>query len=210
MYKQITFSLTTALLFSSFAVAGGDITPVEEVPIPVAEDNSAFYVGAGLSHMSLESDYYSEEFSSTGIMLQAGYRFNSYIAMEGRYTLNVGDLKYDHGNSGNPDYSDYPGDFTNVALYLKPMYSFDAFTVYGLLGYGEVTLTDLPHPGQTGSVDRAESGFQWGLGASYKMMDQLSVFVDYVKMYDDKGFDYRAQKSNIDADLWTLGLTYSF
>jgi len=199
------------LIVSELSFAGGNILPVEE---PVAVESSTFdssvYIGLGVSGMYLNNDFSKEEFSSTGIMLQAGYQFNKYIAVEGRYTKNVADLKYDHGNTVNPNYSDYPGDFSNAAIYVKPMYTFDDFSVYALLGYGEVTLTDLPQPNLSGSVDRAENGFQWGLGASYVFMENISVFADYVKVYDDKGFDYRAQLVDIDSDLWTLGVTYKF
>jgi len=212
MYKIKENILATVLLCSTFAMAGGDLAPVEPIETmeAVVVDNSGFYLGLGVSSMALNNDYSSEEFSSTGMMLQAGYQFNEYIALEGRYTVNVGDLKYDHGSTSNPNYSDYPGDFSNLAIYLKPTYAFDAFTVYGLLGYGEVTLTDLPHPSEAGSVDRAEDGFQWGIGAGYNIADNISIFLDYVNIYDDKGFDYRAQNADISSELWTFGLSYRF
>jgi hypothetical protein len=31
-----------------------------------------------------------------------------------------------------------------------------------------------------------------------------------VKLYDDTGFDYRAQNANVDSDTWTIGLSYKF
>ncbi|SFV49790.1 putative outer membrane protein A [hydrothermal vent metagenome] len=199
------------LILGKLSFAGGDIAPAKEpiAVVPVVED-SGIYLGIGASSMSLDNDLNSEEFSAKGIMIQAGYQFNQYIAIEGRYTINVGNLEYDHGTTNNPDYSDYPADFTNLALYLKPMYSLENFSIYGLLGYGEVTLTDLPHPNNPGSVERAERGFQWGLGASYKFMNNLSIFIDYTRVYDDKGFDYRAQDADITSDLWTLGVSYRF
>jgi len=208
--NKVSF-LGAILLLSELSFAGGDVLPVEEpVIVESSIDESGLYLGLGISAMKLNNDFSKEEFSSTGVTLQAGYQFNQYFAVEGRYTKNVGDLEYDHGNTNNPNYSDYPGDFSNVAVYLKPMYSFDDFSVYALLGYGEVTLTDLPHPSSAGSVDRAEDGFQWGLGAQYTFMENVSVFVDYVKLYDDKGFDYRAQLADIDSDIWTLGVSYRF
>lgn len=209
--KYRVSSAILILILSELSFAGGDVVPVEEsaTVVSVAESNGV-YLGLGVSSMSLDNDLSDEEFSATGIMLQARYQFNQYFAIEGRYTMNVGDLDYDHGTTGNPNYSDYPGDFTNLAVYLKPMYAFDDLSIYALLGYGEVTLTDLPHPRTPGSVDRAEDGFQWGLGAEYTFMENISVFVDYVKLYDDKGFDYRAQNANISSDLWTLGVSYGF
>lgn len=215
MYKKIPSLLTAFCVCSSMMMAGGDIAPVEEVaevaPV-VLTDDSGFYLGLGVSAMSLSNDNNSEEFTSTGIMLQAGYQINEYFAIEGRYTKDVSNLDYDHGNdTASAIYDgDYPGDFSNIAIYVKPMYSIDDFTMYALLGYGEVSIGPLPHPSQAGSVDRAEDGFQWGLGGSYAFGENISVFVDYVKLYDDKGFDYRAKLDNIDANLWTIGLTYKF
>ena len=212
MHKIIPLFLTLLVFSSSAAMAGGDIAPVETVEPTPQVRNSAFYLGLGVSAMSLSNDNNSEEFSSTGIMVQAGYQINDYFAIEGRYTKDVSNLDYDHGNdTASAIYDgDYPGDFSNIAIYLKPMYSIDDFTMYALLGYGEVSIGPLPHPSQPGSVDRAEDSFQWGLGGSYAFSENILVFVDYVKLYDDKGFDYRAQLENIDANLWTIGLTYKF
>ncbi len=80
----------------------------------------------------------------------------------------------------------------------------EEFNVYALLGYGGVQLGNLE------SGDAAESGFQWGLGASYDATETIAVFVDYVKLYDDTGFDYRAQLEDVDSDAWTLGVSYIF
>ncbi len=218
----VKYRVNLAILFlilgkSSFG--GGDVAPIAEAIVePIEEptvmtsanDSDGVYLGLGVSSMSLRNDLSDEEFSATGIMLQAGYQYNQYIAIEGRYTKSIRDLSYDHGNTNNPDYSDYPGDFSNLAIYLKPMYSFDNFSLYALLGYGEVTLTDLPHPSHPGSADRAERGFQWGLGTAYTFMDNISVFADYARVYDSTGFDYRAQNADITSDLWTLGVSYRF
>ena len=214
MQKKLISVLSFTLMGTSLAIAGGDILPVENKIIPIyVEDttqNSGIYIGLGISDMGLDNDLSGETFNATGAMIQAGYQFNNYIAIEGRYTKNIGDLEYAHGHTNNPDYNDYPGDFSNLAIYLKPMYSFNNLSLYALLGYGEVTLTSLPYPTSTGSVDRAEDGFQWGLGMSYNFTDTLSLFVDYVNVYDDKGFDYRAQNADIVSELWTLGVTYRF
>jgi opacity protein-like surface antigen len=84
------------------------------------------------------------------------------------------------------------------------MYPIGDFSVYALLGYGGVSLSNLENG------DAYESGFQWGLGAGYAFTENISVFADYVKLYDDTGFDYRAQNANVDSDTWTIGLSYKF
>ncbi|HFU77687.1 MAG TPA: porin family protein, partial [Epsilonproteobacteria bacterium] len=90
--KKITMSMVSILTFSSMAMAGGDIVPVEPVVLaPTVEevlDESAFYAGLVVSYMKLHDEFSAEEFTANGIMLQAGYQFNRYFAIEGRYTRN--------------------------------------------------------------------------------------------------------------------------
>ncbi len=201
--KKLTFMLSEILLMSGFVMAGGDIVPVEEpVAVPVLVDNSAFYVGLGLGQGFVNDDQTQEEMKATTLMLQAGYQYNKYIAVEGRYTFGLS-MDYAPGLTTNtPD--DYDGDFSGWGIYLKPMYPMGDFSVYGLLGYGGVQLSDLE------KGDAYASGFQWGFGAQYAVTDTIVVFADYVKLYDDTGFDYRAQLEDVDSDTWTIGLSYKF
>lgn len=68
-------------------VAGGDIAPVEA---PVVVGAKPFYVGAGYSVKDIDSDYFDnleDTFTDRGLTtLQGGYKFNEYVAVEGRYT----------------------------------------------------------------------------------------------------------------------------
>ncbi len=203
-------------MVNMFAFAGGDVEPVIEAPL--VEDttissyfqSSNFYIGLGGSNLKLKNDHTNESFKAKGLMLQAGYSINSYLTLEARYAHHVGDVEYDHGSdhrvNAGADIKDYSTDFTNIALYLKPSYSYEKVTLYGLLGYGEVELTNIP----LGGVDRAEDGFQWGVGVAYEVYENLSLFVDYVRLYDDKGFNYRATNSNIKVDALTVGMSYRF
>jgi len=207
--KKTSIAFGCMFLAMNAAYAGGDIEPIVE-PVIVVEDvitnESGLYVGVGISSLKLKDDFTDEEFTATGMMLQAGYQYNKYLAIEGRYNLHVGDVSYDKGNLKGVNYDDYPTDFTNLGIYIKPMYSIDDFSAYALLGYGEVELTNIPQ----GDEDRTEAGFQWGLGLGYNFNENISIFVDYVRMYDGEGFDGRATNRNVVADAWTLGVTYKF
>ena len=197
--KKITLSLVSVMALSGFAYAGGDIEPVVVEPI-VVEDNSAFYLGLGFGGAQLNVDATSEEFTSTAMMLQAGYQYNEYVALEGRYSFGFS-TDYDQGiTSGLDTY----GDISSWGIYVKPMYPIGDFSIYGLLGYGGVMLSDVRNG------DAYESGLQFGLGASYDVTENVSVFADYVWLYDDTGFDYRAQLEDVDSDAWTLGVSYRF
>ena len=195
-------SLVSILALSGVSYAGGDIVPVEEVIVPDV-DNSAFYIGLGIGYSSLNDDFTNEEISNNTVMLQAGYRYNEYVSLEGRYSFGF-NTDYDRGHLLPDPFLDYNGDVSNWGIYVKPMYPIGDFNIYALLGYGGVQLDDLM------LGDAYEDGFQWGLGGSYAINENFSVFVDYVSLYDDTGFDYRAQLRNIDSDTWTVGVSYKF
>ena len=182
--KKFNLSLVALLAMSAFATAGGDIAPVEpvvETPM-VEESTSSFYVGLGYSYMNIDPDN-SSEVDGDAVLLLAGYNFNQYIGVEGRY-------------SGLTDCLE------NTAIYLKPMYPMGGITLYGLLGYGQV---DYDH-----GVSLSESGFQWGLGASYEVVENIGVFVDYTSLYDDTGFDGALPNQDVLADSINIGFTYTF
>ena len=201
--KKTTLSIVSILALSGLAFGGGDIAPIEPVvETPVVVETSPFYVGIGIGTAAVNDDVTNEEFESTTLMLQAGYKFNQYVALEGRYTFGF-DTDYDPGNT-TASSSDYDGEFSSWGLYVKPMYPIGDFSLYALLGYGGVMLDDLA------GGDAYEDGFQWGLGADYAVNDNFSIFVDYVKLYDDTGFDYRAKNDDVDSDTWTLGVSYRF
>ena len=185
--KNIVLSAVAVLAMSTFAIAGGDIAPVEEpmvvVEEPVVEDNG-FYLGIAYSATGVSVDDGDRLTDGDGdadsVMLQLGYKFNPYIAVEGRYW---------DGNNG----------FDAWGIYAKPMYPVTtSFDIYGLLGYGNAgTDTD------SGVLD--ESEFQWGVGAAYSFTDSFAIFIDYVELYDDSvnNVDYSIDTVNV-------GVTYTF
>ena len=207
--KKLNLSLTAFLAMGTFAIAGGDIAPVEPViETPVAEETtSPFYVGLGYSYMNMNIDAYTmsttgttagataaptttlvsvpeEDHNGDAILLLAGYNFNEYVGLEARY-------------AGFTDCLD------NAGIYLKPMYPFGDITLYGLLGYGETSYDN-------GSVDLSESGFQWGIGANYAINEKVAVFVDYTNLYDDNGFDNHLPHVDFMVDAVNVGVTYTF
>jgi len=210
--------MVAVLAISSFANAGGDIAPIE--PVVEVESHeiyeSSFYVGLGYSYINSNNDAQpaftspgygiglqptrGSEIDITGdaFTLIAGYNFNKYFAVEGRYSATFGDLTFDDG-AGETDFN---GDISNLALYLKPMYPIGGLTLYGLLGYGEVTVDDA-------WGENSESDFQWGIGASYAATENVSIFVDYTVLYDDSGFD-SIVLGDYQIDAINIGITYTF
>ena len=198
--KKITSSIVAAIAVSTFSFAGGDIAPIEpEVSVPEVVESTpgAFYVGLAYSYIKSDGEFTGTvgpalpgadliNFTGTAeadwhaVMLQAGYQFNPYVAVEGRYWTNVGTgdaegtIVYPDPVGPQSTSGDAP-DIDAWGIYLKPMLPVgESFNVYALLGYGSVDV---------GGSD--ESSFQWGAGASYGISDNLSLFVDYVSLYDD-------------------------
>ncbi len=202
--KNIVLSAVAVLAMSSFAVAGGDIAPVEEPVVvePVVTD-AGFYLGLGYGLLNTEATdvaspvNFDENFDE--IMFQAGYKFNSYIAVEGRYWAGL--------DSTIDDVTPYDMSVDAWGIYVKPMYPVtDAFDVYALLGYASSagSFSDAPDTDD-------QDGFSWGLGAAYSFTDNIAVFVDYVSLYDDQpnaAFDTTGIDAQIDT--WNFGVTYQF
>ncbi len=127
------------------------------------------------------------------ITFLAGYNFNKYIGVEGRYTtsVNKSDAVNMHGWS----------------LFLKPQYSVsNVVNVYALLGYGGVTM----NPENNSIVNVDDTGFQWGIGASYAVTEQVSLFLDYTSLASNMSGVYWNGALEVDADAITLGVTYTF
>jgi len=200
--KKIALSVWAVVAMSSMGFAGGDFTqvePVVETPM-VEEATKNMYVGLGLTAVSTsigDSNFFSEESGQdrTGnVTLLAGYAFNPYIAVEGRYSLYVAEEDYLN--------TDFWG------IYAKPQYPVsEDFTLYALLGFGGATSTGI----NGAAIDLDDTGFQWGLGASYDVMDDIAVFVDYVSVADGMTPNtWNGATPDVAINALTLGVTYSF
>ena len=187
------------LMISSFATAGGDIDPIEPtISVPdkvVYEDRgNDFYIGLGYSYLSADID---REETGNAYTLLAGYKFHEYLATEFRYTRTIGD-EMDVSGLG-----DRKRLVSNKALYLKPQYALTkSFDIYALLGYGEVI-----------ARDTSDRGFEWGIGAEYHVTEDISIFADYISMYDDTLESVaNVHGNNIDSQIVSsnIGVKYHF
>ncbi len=204
--KKIVLSVCTVAAMSSLVFAGGgmkEVTPVVEpvVVIPVVEELSGFYAGLGITAVSIRDSDISVDWGGTtgqdrvgNVSFVAGYNFNEYIAAEGRYTTS-----FTH---------DEQVEMSGWSLFVKPQYPVtEDFSVYALLGYGGVNLegaliSNIP------VVDVDDSGFQWGIGASYTVMENVSLYADYAWLADDMDNENGAYK--LDVDAFTVGVNYLF
>ncbi|MEA3492039.1 MAG: porin family protein [Campylobacterota bacterium] len=196
--KKIMLSMFAFMVIgSSLATAGGDLVEAEVVSVvvqPESVTNANFY--AGLAYSFLKADVDDVEKGNT-YMLLAGYNFNPYVAVEGRYMHTFGS-EMDVEGVGPKERK-----VTNKAIYVKPQYTFDeTFTTYALLGYGK-------------SIARYSegNGVQFGLGINFVVVDNISIFADFTSLYSGDikdvilvpGYDLDSKISSSN-----LGFTYSF
>ncbi|MDD3591281.1 MAG: porin family protein [Sulfurovum sp.] len=232
--KKCIVSAAAVTAMSAFAVAGGDIAPVSMEPVvPAVENDNGFYLGlaygAGRAKEDVSGDLDggyvvfggTEEIDYDTIMLQAGYKFNDYLALEGRYWRSFGDNGWSYSESGYEASVPYTFSETGkngdnlkaYGIYLKPMYPLtEELDIYALLGYGNVTLNDDEHGDWAD-----ENGFQYGVGVSYALTNNLSIFVDYMRLLDDDSSVHTGAQiggSNIYFDhrlyIVNAGLSYRF
>lgn len=201
--KKILLSVVAMAAMSTASFAGGDIDPIEPVvSTPMVEESEGrLYVGLGISAAAVANDtltIFSEEAGQdrTGdILFQAGYEFNPYIAVEGRYSTSI--------SEGDILSRDVWG------VYLKPQFPVTSeMSVYALLGYGGLSLD-----GTNGAnVALDDTGFQWGIGASYDVTSNVALFVDYVSVANDMTADAYplAGSDELSSVALTVGLTYTF
>ena len=211
--KKFNLSLVAVLAMSTFAIAGGDIAPVEpmvETPMVVEQSSAGFYVGMGYGALEGEIDPANDAIASKDsdtfdeLLLLAGYKFNKYVAVEGRYWFGGENTwnRYDAvGYAGEQDVS-----VDSWGIYVKPMYPVtDAFNVYGLLGYAGSSLDY-----DIGDTDFGDTdGFSYGVGVDYSINDNFAVFVDYVTLYDDDK-SIGIYNPNLELDVVSVGVTYKF
>ncbi len=203
--KTVTQYLTLAMLMGSTLIAGGKTTQevVSDVA-PIVAKASHYYLGMGIANKQMENEKTDETFESTDITLLAGYRYNAYVGAEVRYVKELSDVEYSHGSTNNADIDAYDSSFEALGAYLKLSYPIEAFSPYALLGYASTSMDNLE------GDSRSEEGFSWGVGATYQLNPNWSLFADYILLYDDKGFNGRAVNETITIDTFALGVHYAF
>jgi len=185
------------------------VEPIVEIPTMeavMAPSQSGFYVGLGYVTSSIDEDHMIKNESNTwdanSVAFIAGYNYNQYVAVEGRYTTNVGDLSYD-GVRGSYDYD---GENSNFGVYVKPQFPIGDINVYALLGYGSYSVDYTEEIGYDGS----QGSFQWAIGTAYRITPNIDLFVDYTSFYNDSSFDNENDLFDYDISGYTFGVNYRF
>ena len=195
--KKMLISTVASMMLAGTAMAGGDIAPVEEPVVPV--ETGAFYAGIGAGLTAITVGDVSPSFFSGkdgqdrvwNYTLVGGYEFNDYLAIEGRFTSTFA--------------KDDEADMIGGSVFVKPQYPvFDSMKIYALLGLGYSKVTS-----KEGSGYAKGNDFQWGLGASYDVMDNLVLFLDYTSLATGLTID-NVDGEKLDVDALTFGVNYKF
>ncbi len=202
--KRVKQSIVAILLSSVYSFAGGDVAPIEEpvidIPVVVEPELTGFYAGVGYSCLQMGLDVpYLDMRAMTAASVTAGYNFNEYVAIEGRYTASIGDITVKTVNS-ETDTSAL--DLANIGLYVKPQYNINNFGIYALLGYGQFTLNE--------ESSFAEASFQYGAGINAMVSTNIGLFIDYRRLYDNTAFDTFDLDREVMANSYTVGVNYNF
>ncbi len=204
--RNIGLSLATIVLCSNIVLAGKNTEKVLEpsiaIPEIVDDSVSGFYLGLGVSAVSThEADlnFFSvtDGQDRTGdILLLAGYDWNEYIAIEGRYMVSIA--------------KENIVDRTSWGIYVKPQYPvIENINVYGLLGVGGFTATGMNHFGNT--IDTDDISLQWGVGISYSLQEDISIFIDYMQVANNiDTAAFVTQDVDLSSDAITIGMVYHF
>ena len=214
--NKTVISMVTVAAMSMSAVAGGNIAPVEE-PVMVVEpvvSDSGLYLGMAYGFTNSSTDHvggtlgssitYLENIDYGSLMFQTGYKFNEYVAVEGRYWLGFDKSAEDYVFGLTLDTNS-----DTWGVYVKPMYPVtEELNVYALLGYASTTF-EATHPQRTFTTLYEPEGFSWGLGAEYEFTQNIAAFVDYVSMVDETTTSGTAE---FDDKIYSVnvGLTYRF
>lgn len=136
--------------------------------------------------------------STDSIILQAGYDFNEYFGIEGRYYINNSSLAYEYYLGNTPLSGTYEAE--SLTIYAKPQYNFGAITIYGLLGMSanNYTVNNL-----LGGIDN-EALFSWGGGAKFNVTQSLGLFADYTDLGEND------EAINTGLASWNFGFSYKF
>ncbi len=208
--QKIVLSFIAVIGMSSFGFADVNTAPVEPAAVEESSEDGddkdeGLYLGLAYTHLSHDVDRLDEtivsEMDFSALTLQAGYKFNPYIAVEGRYGMTFGDPDVE----GKVPVGD--ADITVWGIYVKPTYPIaPEFDIYALLGFAGTEATgSVYHDGVIRPFDVDESGFSWGGGGTYAITEEFYVFADYLLFHDDDSTHFDKV-----IDSFSFGVSYQF
>jgi opacity protein-like surface antigen len=206
--KKTALSLV-AIIATTPAFAGGVVATAERPAAPIAVSDPAptdwtgFYGGLQLETfasggLSVPAAGASVDMEGTVGGIFAGYRHDlgSYV-VGAELDYMVGTAGYDlPGSAGFPDF-----DVTLARFGGEVGYDFGRFLVSGAAGYANITL-------ELGSASESLDGFYYGLGADYRLTDQITLGGELLRHEFD--LDNTGATAGTEFDLTTFGINVAY
>jgi len=199
--KSLLFTATTSLLLTTLSLSANQQIESVEQDIESTTQLNGLYLGAALSTVSVRDsnvdlNFFSDEIAQDrlgNLTLVAGYTFNEFFSTELRYTTMVLD--------------DQIVDMSGISLLAKPQYTiYDQTKIYALLGFGSNSIDGT----RSDIVEVDESSFQWGLGISYDINNNISIYADYLNLGTELEGVFYNNANEISVDALTIGVNYNF
>jgi OOP family OmpA-OmpF porin len=176
------------------------------------------------SSASLDSSYFDNALATSGATglsssdsggsyqwrLQGGYRFNPYLALEVGY-IDFGKADYQAAYSGGSAQGSLKaGGVDMAALLLLPLN--DSFSVFGKLGVVDATVkanlqAGAPAASATGDTSVNSVRPLLGLGATYKLTDNVDLRADYDYV---SALGSSSKTGTMDINMFSMGAVYNF
>lgn len=151
------------------------------------------HIGIGTSISEVDTYVFDDEYKND-ILLQYGYDITNYLNLGFRtsfQTFNSKELRHNY----------------SYGVYLKPFYKYNDLNLYGVLGYGEHSVSrDRDNFINSLTIQR---DFSYGLGFEKKLDDYMYLFVDYVR-YINKSTSIGNEKYHIGLNSLSVGLNFKF
>ena len=206
--KKVTFAILTTIVMGSTTLMGESYPADGPNSYKALHDRQGtstyntvneggFYLGVAYSFMRDNSEFQiingvggSGNVDGNLGTIVAGVNVHENLALEARFNTLIGDVSTSFG--------DVSTSASNIALFVKPKVKIDRTSLYALLGYGQVKVED-----------STDEDFQWGVGASYPLNPQTSIFLDYMNIYNKKQtIGNVIGKDNV--HVFTVGVTFRF
>jgi opacity protein-like surface antigen len=172
-------------------------------PTAIHADGQGLYLGLGYANTNIDLSTYNnidlDDLSTDSIVILAGYDFNEYLGVEGRYYLNATEAGYEYYLGNTPLSGEYKAE--SFALYAKPQYSIAMLNFYALLG---VTSNNYTASNLLGG-DNDDTLFSWGAGVKFNITQSLGAFIDYTDLGESDNI-----LNTTDLSSWNIGFSYKF
>ncbi len=139
-----------------------------------AQNESGSYVGVG--YAALDYEISGAEFSTPAMIINGGYKFNPYFALEGRLGLGLDD---DTIGGLTAEIDNYFGGFVRVGYPVHQL-----LNPYAMLGYGQSKVS-ISNASASTSISDDDSDFAYGIGASIGFSDSVFAKIEYMNYYDE-------------------------